>query len=398
MADNFNMKTFLAENKLGPYAKAKLNENMNIASRIMAYADENNMKASKEQKIQVIKEWIWFTCDEGQAKDDINKYNKMVDMYFANKNDVTKQDFKNIWNIVIQKWGVGDAGADSEGFYETWEDIQTGTLVNPGMTYEGKEKKIEEGESPVHFYVTGRTDANKNKQIKDIAAKAGINIKMNVLDPEDDVQITLPGGTNFKMKDAEKVAKILDKFDTEWEDTIGLGFSMKETKKEEGYMGTQYDSSEDMAADMVKKGITREEKGLDEAMTMEDTFALIKQVGTKLEDLYTQLKDMKKDIQSGDNSITADKVLNVALKTFAEIRAMEDAAEAFGLQETKDVEESLNEALAPQSYERMSNLSNLKAQQAMIRAAEIMMNELTAEGFEVEEVREFFTQLIANDI
>jgi hypothetical protein len=34
----------------------------------------------------------------------------------------------------------------------------------------------------------------------------------------------------------------------------------------------------------------------------------------------------------------------------------------------------------------------------MIRAAEIMMNELTAEGFEVEEVREFFTQLIANDI
>jgi hypothetical protein len=34
----------------------------------------------------------------------------------------------------------------------------------------------------------------------------------------------------------------------------------------------------------------------------------------------------------------------------------------------------------------------------MIKAAEIMMNELTEEGFEVEEIREFFTQLITNDI
>jgi len=66
------------------------------------------------------------------------------------------------------------------------------------------------------------------------------------------------------------------------------------------------------------------------------------------------------------------------------------------LDETK--EESLNEVLEPHVYERMYNLSNIKAQQAMIKAAEIMMNELTNEGFEVEEIREFFTQLIANDI
>ena len=44
---------------------------------------EAKSSVSKEDKIQVIKEWIWFTCDEGQAKDDINKYNKMVDMYFC---------------------------------------------------------------------------------------------------------------------------------------------------------------------------------------------------------------------------------------------------------------------------------------------------------------------------
>lgn len=68
-----------------------------------------------------------------------------------------------------------------------------------------------------------------------------------------------------------------------------------------------------------------------EQMTMEDTFALIKQVGQKLEELHTQLKEMKKDVQGGDRSITADSVLDTALKTFSEIQAMEDAAEAFGL-------------------------------------------------------------------
>lgn len=34
----------------------------------------------------------------------------------------------------------------------------------------------------------------------------------------------------------------------------------KKKAKKEGYMGTQYDSSEDMAVDMVKKGITEKKK------------------------------------------------------------------------------------------------------------------------------------------
>ena len=96
---------------------------------------EAKSSVSKEDKIQVIKEWIWFTCDEGQAKDDINKYNKMIDIYFASKDDVTKEDFKNLWNKVVEKWGVGDVGADSEGFPETWRDVQRGKLVNPSMKY-----------------------------------------------------------------------------------------------------------------------------------------------------------------------------------------------------------------------------------------------------------------------
>jgi hypothetical protein len=101
---------------------------------------ETKTPVSKDKKIQVIKEWIWYTCDEGQVKDDINKYNKMVDMYFADKDDVTKEDFKKIWNKVTEKWGVDDVGADSEAFPETWRDVQTGNLVNPDKVYEVKEK------------------------------------------------------------------------------------------------------------------------------------------------------------------------------------------------------------------------------------------------------------------
>ena len=85
--------------------------------------------ASKEDKIAVIKEWIWYTCDEGQAKDDINKYNKMVDIYFADKDDVTEEDFKKIWAKVSEKYGAGDIGADWEAFPETWDNVQTGTLI-----------------------------------------------------------------------------------------------------------------------------------------------------------------------------------------------------------------------------------------------------------------------------
>jgi hypothetical protein len=69
------------------------------------------------------------------------------------------------------------------------------------------------------------------------------------------------------------------------------------------------------------------------------------------------------------------------------------------MSEGKEKEEkSLNEALSPEAFERMDALTSNTAQTAMIRAAEIMMNQLTKEGFEVLDIREYFTQLIANDI
>ena len=60
--------------------------------------------------------------------------------------------------------------------------------------------------------------------------------------------------------------------------------------------------------------------------------------------------------------------------------------------------DKVKEALSPEAFERMDAVTSTHAQIAMIKAAEIMMNELTEEGFEVLDIREYFTQLIANDI
>lgn len=72
-----------------------------------------------------------------------------------------------------------------------------------------------------------------------------------------------------------------------------------------------------------------------------------------------------------------------------------------GADPSKNLEENkeeVKEALSPEMFERMDAVTSHSAQIAMIRAAEIMMNELTDEGFEVLDIREYFTQLIANDI
>jgi hypothetical protein len=60
--------------------------------------------------------------------------------------------------------------------------------------------------------------------------------------------------------------------------------------------------------------------------------------------------------------------------------------------------DKVKEALSPEAFERMDAIASNTAQIAMIKAAEIMMNQLTEEGFEVLDIREYFTQLIANDI
>jgi hypothetical protein len=238
--------------------------------------------------------------------------------------------------------------------------------------------------------------------------------------------------------------------------------ALKKFIKKEGYMGTQYDSSEDMAADMIKKGITREGRQLKEynknsGPQMEELLKIlkdlqeknkeIKAVGTKtlekmIYDLETEIRrlpNMDGNVSQYNTNEGIEDAINEAVdnRTLMKVEKLQDilsnlksntstnsniptrdkqgllAAFSYIEEILEDVgadiememddtyvpnSGGLNEALEPHVYERMYNLSNIKAQQAMIRAAEIMMRELTEEGFEVEEVREFFTQLIVNDI
>ena len=86
-------------------------------------------KVTKAQMIKVIKQWVWFALDEGMNKVEVYKWYMFIDDYFINKDRVMKKDFKYIWNEFTIEWGVGDTGADSEYFEETWKDVKTGTLV-----------------------------------------------------------------------------------------------------------------------------------------------------------------------------------------------------------------------------------------------------------------------------
>ena len=86
-------------------------------------------KVTKNEMIKVIKQWVWYALDEGMNKVEVYKWYMFIDDYFINKDRVNKKDFKFIWGEFTKEWGVGDTGADWEGFEETWKDVRTGTLV-----------------------------------------------------------------------------------------------------------------------------------------------------------------------------------------------------------------------------------------------------------------------------
>jgi hypothetical protein len=105
--------------------------------------------------------------------------------------------------------------------------------------------------------------------------------------------------------------------------------------------------------------------------------------------------DIEMDLAYAENPIVYLKsIIDFCTKKIKEIE--QNGSEDSEMQETK--KEEIKEALSPEAFERMDAIASNTAQIAMIKAAEIMMNQLTEEGFEVLDIREYFTQLIANDI
>jgi hypothetical protein len=101
--------------------------------------------------------------------------------------------------------------------------------------------------------------------------------------------------------------------------------------------------------------------------------------------------DIEQDLMYADDPILYLK----SIIDFCNKKIEEIGQDVDGIEEAK---KKIKEALTPEMFERMDAVTSTRAQLAMIKAAEIMMNELTEEGFEVLDIREYFTQLIANDI
>ena len=348
MADNFDMKQFLVENKLGAYSKLK-------------EVEEAKTSASKEQKIQVIKEWIWFTCDEGQIKDDINKYNKMVDIYFADKNDVTKEDFKKIWAKVTEKHGVGDVGADWDAFPETWNDVQKGNLVMPDKTYEGEEEKLAE---------------DLGKDIEDTQAEKD----MDFLAEYGWEYIKGEDGNCYKVNDEGVKIKVNNSYCS--------GYSEGKEEKEEGYMGTQYDSSEDMAVDMVKKGLPEEkveEAGQGNLMIID-----------RVEEIVNNLA---RNISTNSNIPTQEKLgLVQALKELKDL--IEDLG-ADAEQEDEYVSDysrrrasELKEMLSPKTMNWMDGMVPQVPLKAFIGGAQAIIRDFKQESFEEDDIFDYLVSKI----
>lgn len=336
MADNFNMRQFLFENKLGAYSKLKTEgeaayeyEKGKAAGEKLAkedYAkaeeekmmdflaeDETNPKTKKEldaiQK-QIVAAQSKLNSFRKVYKDKYNKVSKEKQKQLDAALKAAEKDFeKTVTPLEAQSKKLKENKESlNEDASQTVIDI-LGILAGlAGMGLSGVQilkwqDKLEKENPELHRQLgqvsstISAADPSKNLEENEDAGGIETDIEMDLMYADDPI-LYLKSIIDFCNKKIEEIEQD--------------GDGIEEAKKEEGYMGTQYDSSEDMAVDMIKKGIT--------------------------------------------------------------------------------------EKLTPEMFERMDALTSDRAQIAMIRAAEIMMNELTEEGFEVLDIREYFTQLIANDI
>jgi UDP-N-acetylglucosamine enolpyruvyl transferase len=142
-------------------------------------------------------------------------------------------------------------------------------------------------------------------------------------------------------------------------------------KEHEGYklkptdMVSVGDSKAMTYAQAKKKFANKINEDINE-ITQEDVFEILKQMGAKIDALHAQFIQMKQDLQSGDRSITASRVLDTAIKTFEEVDAISDAATAFG--ETKKPMKEYDKDSGPQMEELLKMLKDLQEKNKEIKA------------------------------
>jgi len=163
-------------------------------------------------------------------------------------------------------------------------------------------------------------------------------------------------------------------------------------EKEEGYMGTQYDSSEDMAVDMVKKGLPEEkveEAGQGTLMAID-----------RIEEIVSNLA---RNIATNSNIPTQEKIgLVQALKE------LKDLVEDLGAdveQEDEYVSDysrrrasELNEGLSPEYIDRMEGLANIQDLADFKAKLKSLASDWMKEGFEKEDVVEYVDHILNSSV
>jgi len=371
MADNFNMKKFLVENKLGAYSKLKENESSDLEVKwTKKYTKDPDLYyekglASEFEMVngKKVKEIIGYFEDEDEDEDEevigyiYSKSNKDIETEYS------EEDLDDVFTKALGSMNEGEAAYEYEkgkaaGEKEEEEKLKEGkddrdSLMSKLFAIQkkyGYKKARPDQEEYENVRISPNVARVGNKIIEDGGIGVSIENKVSraaFADIKNLIQTKFPGwkidpqsvtkdddfDTDSKnvlffdiiknksvkedmgkdIEDAE-AAKMMDFLAEKPVEEAGQGtlmavdrieeivnnlarnistnsniptqeklglvqalkelkdlvedlgadveMGMSETKKEEGYMGTQYDSSEDMAVDMVKKGITEASGGL----------------------------------------------------------------------------------------------------------------------------------------
>ena len=326
MADNFDMKKFLVENKLGAYSRLK--------------------EESNKQKL----------IDAGYSESDAEDFSDE----FEQGGSKVPQKVKDI---------LAKENKTAEDLFQMFKDED---LVNDRHEYD-----------------------------------------------EEDLMSTYPG---LSEKEAEKLVNMLQNIDEKLaKEDIGGDIGDAEAEKMMDFLAEEEEEVEEAidihkveSADEKAQNLMRNISTNSNIPTLdkEGLISAIQELMDFIEDVgYEAERDMNENsylmAKNPDVKAKVDKIIELLIDIDVDGETMEYIHGAVGMDDqmanqyhnkAEYQSSQMNEALEPHVYERMYNLSNIKAQQAMVKSAEILMNDLTAEGFEVPEIREFFNQLIANDI
>ena len=460
MADNFDMKKFLVENKLGPYSKLpeELESEGRIKSKTNKILDGDEADDNKHYSEEEIQKKI---------EDAFGKDSKSSNKYITHEKDESGDEYDLLNQEVVEAFlksvidpeeiaSVDDFMSDSEGYDESSSYFFDGDISNPS------EKDVEDWVTmEMSYYLTSQPDEfpfkdEKNDDVKinrgstsdghpdDTSMPAWMNEEEN--NPQDypvkreptgkfkDKSISIKGadGEGIPDGDYEIIGKGKEDNSTLLKDKKGQEHEIdNDFLTKTGYWkngshsvekNTKPRMNEEENNEVFEPDYSEGEYAADKfERALRDYIEHIKRsdIGIEIEELRDQIEQKVNSIiikhaQSNHKNKQFDSVnedtmnVNFADDDYSESMALKlvNALLKKGLDHDKIKliakamlkTPSLNETLEPHAFERMDQLSNEKAKLAMIKAAEILMRDLTDEGFEVEEVREFFTQLISNDI